>query len=57
MLPLKKILCPTDFSDPSFEAMKVATELALHFFLRADCYPRCCADSRYRNGVHEFGSF
>jgi universal stress protein A len=31
MLPLKKILCPTDFSDPSFEAMKVATELALHF--------------------------
>jgi nucleotide-binding universal stress UspA family protein len=31
MLPLKKILCPTDFSNPSFEAMNVATELALHF--------------------------
>ncbi|MCF8142339.1 MAG: universal stress protein [Deltaproteobacteria bacterium] len=31
MLPLKKILCPTDFSDPSFEALEVATELALHF--------------------------
>ncbi len=31
MLPLKKILCPTDFSHPSFEAMNVATELAMHF--------------------------
>ena len=31
MLPLKKILCPTDFSDPSLEAMKVANELATHF--------------------------
>lgn len=31
MLPLKKILCPTDFSNPSFEAMNVATELAMHF--------------------------
>jgi len=31
MLPLKKILCPTDFSDPSFEAMEVAAELAMHF--------------------------
>jgi len=31
MLPFKKILCPTDFSNPSFEAMNVATELAMHF--------------------------
>ncbi|MFH1639113.1 MAG: universal stress protein [Chloroflexota bacterium] len=31
MLPIKKILCPTDFSDPSFEAIKVANELAVHF--------------------------
>jgi nucleotide-binding universal stress UspA family protein len=31
MLPLKKILCPTDFSEPSYEALKVAEELALHF--------------------------
>ena len=31
MLPLKKILCPTDFSVPSFEAMDAAIELALHF--------------------------
>jgi len=31
MLPLKKILCPTDFSDPSFEALNVAIELAVHF--------------------------
>jgi universal stress protein A len=31
MLPLKKILCPTDFSDPSYEALAVATELAVHF--------------------------
>ena len=31
MLPFKKILCPTDFSEPSYEALKTATELALHF--------------------------
>ncbi|MGD0627109.1 MAG: universal stress protein [Thermodesulfobacteriota bacterium] len=31
MLPFKKILYPTDFSDPSYEALKVANELALHF--------------------------
>jgi nucleotide-binding universal stress UspA family protein len=31
MLPLKKILCPTDFSQPSYEALKVADEMALHF--------------------------
>jgi len=31
MLPFKKILCPTDFSQPSYEALKTASELALHF--------------------------
>ena len=31
MLPIKKIICPTDFSEPSFEAVKVAGELAAHF--------------------------
>jgi nucleotide-binding universal stress UspA family protein len=31
MLPLKKILCPTDFSDPSNEALKIANELGSHF--------------------------
>ncbi|MCU0578733.1 MAG: universal stress protein [Desulfobacterota bacterium] len=31
MLPLKKIVCPTDFSDPSFEALQAAVELARHF--------------------------
>lgn len=31
MLPFKKILCPTDFSEPSYEALKAASELALHF--------------------------
>jgi nucleotide-binding universal stress UspA family protein len=31
MLPVKKILCPTDFSEPSSEAMKVASEMAAHF--------------------------
>jgi len=31
MLPLKKILCPTDFSEPSYNALKTANELALHF--------------------------
>jgi len=31
MLPIARILCPTDFSDPSSEAIAVARELALHF--------------------------
>ena len=31
MLPFKKILHPTDFSEPSYEALKAANELALHF--------------------------
>ena len=31
MLPLKKILCPTDFSEPALEALKLASELAQHF--------------------------
>ncbi|MBU1206290.1 MAG: universal stress protein [Proteobacteria bacterium] len=31
MLPFKKILCPTDFSEPSSEALKVASEMAAHF--------------------------
>jgi len=31
MLPIKNILCPTDFSDPSYEALKAADELAVHF--------------------------
>jgi len=31
MLPIKNILCPTDFSEPSYEALKVADEMAVHF--------------------------
>ncbi|HIJ55355.1 MAG TPA: universal stress protein [Deltaproteobacteria bacterium] len=31
MLPITKILWPTDFSEPSYEALKVAGEMALHF--------------------------
>jgi hypothetical protein len=31
MLPLKKIICPTDFSEPSFEALEAAVELARYF--------------------------
>ena len=31
MLPLKKIFCPTDFSEPSYEALDRAKEFALHF--------------------------
>jgi nucleotide-binding universal stress UspA family protein len=31
MLPLKKILCPTDFSEPSYVALNVANEFAVHF--------------------------
>jgi hypothetical protein len=28
MLPFKRILCPTDFSEPAFTALKRAEELA-----------------------------
>jgi nucleotide-binding universal stress UspA family protein len=31
MLPLHKILCPTDFSDFSYEALEKGAELARHF--------------------------
>lgn len=31
MLPLKKIVWPTDFSDPAYEGLKIATELAAQF--------------------------
>jgi len=31
MLPIKKIVCPTDFSYPSYEGLKVAREFAEHF--------------------------
>lgn len=31
MLPFKKILCPTDFSEPSYDAIKAAGEVAYHF--------------------------
>jgi len=31
MLPISKILCPTDFSEPSFKGIKAANELAEHF--------------------------
>lgn len=31
MLPINTIVCPTDFSDPAYEGVKAATELAEHF--------------------------
>jgi len=31
MLPITKILCPTDFSEPSYKALEAANELARHF--------------------------
>jgi nucleotide-binding universal stress UspA family protein len=31
MLPFKKIMCPTDFSEPAGEAVEAAKEVALHF--------------------------
>lgn len=31
MLPLRRILCPTDFTEQSYEALKVANEFASHF--------------------------
>ena len=34
MLPVKRILCPTDFSEPAQEAFKTAVELAQHYFAK-----------------------
>lgn len=31
MLPITKILCPTDFSVPSYKALKIANDMAMHF--------------------------
>lgn len=31
MIPFGKILCPIDFTESSYEALKAANELALHF--------------------------
>ena len=31
MLTLQKICCPIDFSEPSYEALETACEIALHF--------------------------
>ena len=31
MLPFKKILCPIDFSEPSYQALKMASEMAQKF--------------------------
>ncbi|MBI3951254.1 MAG: universal stress protein [Acidobacteria bacterium] len=31
MLPFKKIICPTDFSEPSYEGLQCAAELVSHF--------------------------
>jgi nucleotide-binding universal stress UspA family protein len=31
MLPISKILCPSDFSEPSLAALETASELAVHF--------------------------
>ena len=31
MLPIHKIVCPTDFSDPAYEGLKAAVELTEHF--------------------------
>jgi nucleotide-binding universal stress UspA family protein len=36
MLPVKRILCPTDFSEPSYAALKAAAELAGHFNAELD---------------------
>jgi len=31
MIPIKKMICPTDFSDPSYEGLNTAVELAEYF--------------------------
>ena len=36
MLPIHKILCPTDFSDPSLAGVTAADELAVHFGARLE---------------------
>jgi nucleotide-binding universal stress UspA family protein len=36
MLPLRRILCPTDFSDHSLRAVRAGVELARHFGSRLD---------------------
>ena len=30
-MPFRRILCPTDFSEPSYHALRAANELAVHF--------------------------
>lgn len=37
MLPLKRVLCPIDFSEPSLVAADVAAELSLYFRARLTC--------------------
>jgi nucleotide-binding universal stress UspA family protein len=37
MLPLKRVLCPIDFSEPSLEAAVAAAELSLYFRGRLTC--------------------
>ncbi|HNR12209.1 MAG TPA: universal stress protein [Thermodesulfobacteriota bacterium] len=32
MFPIQKIICPIDFSEHSYDALKIAVELAGHFF-------------------------
>ncbi|MBN2537397.1 universal stress protein [candidate division WOR-3 bacterium] len=36
LLPLRRILCPTDFSDRSLKAVRTGVELARHFGARLD---------------------
>lgn len=36
MLPVKRILSPIDFSEPSYDALKIAVELARHFAAALD---------------------
>lgn len=36
MLPLKRIVCPTDFSEPSYVALRASVELALFFSAELD---------------------
>lgn len=60
MLPIKKILCPTDFSEPSALGVKSATELAKFFNAEillvhvVAAVPALPSDPNYVYGIPEY---
>jgi universal stress protein A len=59
MLPFKRILCPTDFSEPALIALKRAEELARHFaaeLLLAHAIPDVSGSHSFPDPQAEFNS-